>query len=135
MENQFWAVCCGLGWTMWKKGLGWLWATFEACFFTFSGSKIIFKKFLKKFFDPEKGKKQASKVAHNRPRPFFPTNQPRPQPTAQNWFPILENLGTRHLFSYLWWRGWCATFTIWAITAHPTSQFIRTGNKSQLGIF
>ena len=25
-----------------------------------------------------------------------------PQPTAQNWFFILWNLGTRHLFSYLW---------------------------------
>ena len=28
--------------------------------------------------------------------------RPRPQPTAQNWFSILWNLGTRHLFSYLW---------------------------------
>jgi hypothetical protein len=44
----------------------------------------IFKKNLKYFFDPEKVKKWASKVAHNRPRPFFPTVQPRPQPTAQN---------------------------------------------------
>ena len=50
---------------------------------------------------PKKLKKPASKVAHNRPRPFFPTIQPRPQPTAQNWFFILWNLGTRHLFSYL----------------------------------
>ena len=33
------------------------------------------------------------------------------------------------------WRGWCATSTIWAITAHPTSPFIRTAHKSQLGIF
>ena len=44
----------------------------------------------------------ASKVAHNRPRPFYFTVQPRPQPTAQNWFFISWNLGTRHLFSYLW---------------------------------
>ena len=36
------------------------------------------------FFDPEKVKKRASKVAHNRPRPFYSTVQPRPQPTAQN---------------------------------------------------
>ena len=36
------------------------------------------------FFDPEKVKKRASKVAHNRPRPFYFTVQPRPQPTAQN---------------------------------------------------
>ena len=33
---------------------------------------------------------------------LFSTVQPRPQPTAQNWFSILWNLGTRHLFSYLW---------------------------------
>ena len=29
-------------------------------------------------------KKQASKVAHNRPKPFYFTVHPRPQPTAQN---------------------------------------------------
>ena len=50
-------------------------------------------------------KKQASKVAHNRPKPFYFTVQPRPQPTAQNWFFVLWNLGTRHLFSYLWLKG------------------------------
>ena len=44
----------------------------------------VFKKILKYFFDPEKVKKGASQVAHNRPKPFFPTVQPRPQPTAQN---------------------------------------------------
>jgi hypothetical protein len=44
----------------------------------------VFKKKIKVFFDPEKVKKRASKVAHNRPRLFFPTVQPRPQPTAQN---------------------------------------------------
>ena len=44
-------------------------------------------------FDPEKVKKRASNVAHNRPNPFFPT--------VQNWFFISWNLGTRHLFSYL----------------------------------
>ena len=32
---------------------------------------------------------------------FHSPVQPRPQPTAQNWFFILWNLGTRHLFSYL----------------------------------
>ena len=37
-----------------------------------------------------------------RPWPFYPTVQPRLQPTAQNWVFILWNLGTRHLFSYLW---------------------------------
>ena len=28
------------------------------------------------------------------------------------------------------WRGWCATFTLWAIIAHPTSPVIRTAHKS-----
>ena len=46
-EMKIWAVGCGLGWTVLKKGLGRLWATFLACFFTFSGSKKIFKIFLK----------------------------------------------------------------------------------------
>ena len=36
------------------------------------------KKKFKKIFDPEKVKKTASKVAHNRPRPFYFTVQPRP---------------------------------------------------------
>ena len=49
MENQFWAVGCGLGWTVGKKGLGQLWATFEACFFTFSGSKKNLKFFWKHY--------------------------------------------------------------------------------------
>ena len=34
--------------------------------------------------DSKKVKKRASKVAHNWPRPFYFTVQPRPQPTAQN---------------------------------------------------
>ena len=51
---------------------------------------------------PQNMKKLPSKVAHNRPRLFYFTVQPRPQPTAQNQFVILWNLGTRHLFSYLW---------------------------------
>jgi len=48
------------------------------------GLNGVFKKKLKKIFNPEKVKKRASKVAHNRPRPFHATVQPRPQPTAQN---------------------------------------------------
>ena len=76
--------------------LPFFYATFQC------GRYGVFKKILKFFFDPEKVKKQASKVAHNRPRPFFPTVQPRPPPTVQNWFSISWNLGTRHLFSYLW---------------------------------
>ena len=35
----------------------------------FRADAIVFSKKIKKIFDPEKVKKQASKVAHNRPRP------------------------------------------------------------------
>ena len=51
----------------------------------FSADAIEFsKKFQKNFLTPKKLKKLATKVAHNRPKPFYFTVQPRPQPTAQN---------------------------------------------------
>ena len=80
------------------------------------GRCSVFKKVLKGFFDPQKVKKRASKVAHNQPRPFFPTVQPRPQPTAQNWCFILWNLGTRYLFSYLWNKLGCFIEFAWLWT-------------------
>ena len=43
----------------------------------------IFKKILNWFFAHKNLKKQASKVAHNRPIPLF-TVQPNPQPTADS---------------------------------------------------
>ena len=89
-------------------------------FFTFSDSKKNFKKkfirllcnfsvrtlrcFQKKFrffFDLEKVKKRASKVAHNRPRPFFPTVQPRPQPTAHSPKLIFHIMKSRDQISVL----------------------------------
>jgi hypothetical protein len=42
------------------------------------------KNFKKYFFAHEKLKKPPKKVAHNRPKPFYFTVQPRTQPTAQN---------------------------------------------------
>ena len=42
------------------------------------GGYGVFKKILKFFFNPEEVKKQSKKVAHNRPRPFYFTVQPRP---------------------------------------------------------
>ena len=48
----------------------------------------VFKKNLKYFFDPKKVKKWASKVAHNRPKPFF--SQSRPQPTAHSPQPRID---------------------------------------------
>ena len=57
----------------------------------FSANAIVFSKKFKKFFDPEKVKKLASKVAHNGPRPFYSTVQPRPQPRID--FPYYEISG------------------------------------------
>ena len=37
----------------------------------FSADAIVFSKNNNIFFDPKAGKKQASKVAHNQPNPFF----------------------------------------------------------------
>ena len=50
----------------------------------FSADAIMKKIFFFKFFAHEKLKKTPKKVAQNRPRPLFPTVQPRHQPTAQN---------------------------------------------------
>ena len=55
-----------------KNFLPLFYATFQC------GRYGVFKKILTFFFDPEKVKKWASKVAHNRPRPFYFTVQPRP---------------------------------------------------------
>ena len=45
----------------------------------FSADAIVFSKQISNFFfDPKKVKKRASKVVHNRPRPFYFTVQPRP---------------------------------------------------------
>jgi hypothetical protein len=40
MKNQFWAVGCGLGWTVKLKGLGRLSTTFDAVFYFFGVKKI-----------------------------------------------------------------------------------------------
>ena len=48
-------------------------------------------------------------------------SQPRPQPTAQNWFFILWNLGTRHLFSYL----------CFVLGLHPEKSWIYTIKKAE----
>ena len=67
---------------LYKKGIAQL---FSADAIVFFGS-IFF--FFFNFFE----------VAHNRPRPFYSTIQP-------NWIFILWNVGTRHLFSYLWFHS------------------------------
>ena len=66
----------------------------------FSADAVVFSKIIKKkIFDPEKVKKHASKVAHNRPRPFYFTVQPRP--TAHNPELIFHILKSRDQTSVL----------------------------------
>ena len=65
------------------------------------GRYDIFKKNLKIFFEPEKVKKWASKVAHNRPRPFYFTVQPRPTAHSPELVFHIMKSRDQHLFSYL----------------------------------
>ena len=95
-------------WFFWDKIFfqNFFWEILTLFYATFQCGRYNVKKIQKKiFFAHEKLKKPPKKVAQNRPRPLFPTNQPRPQPTAQNWFSISWNFGTRHLFSYLWYHA------------------------------
>ena len=46
----------------------------------FSADAIVFSKKIEHFFDLKKVKKQASKVAHNRPKPFFSQSSPAHSP-------------------------------------------------------
>ena len=88
-------------WFFWDKIFfqKFFWKILTLFYATFQCGRNNVKKIQKKFFFAhEKLKKPPKKVAQNRPRPLFPTVQPRPQPTAQNWFSILRNFGTRHLF-------------------------------------
>ena len=55
-------------------------------------------------FDPEKVKQRASNIAHNRPRPFFSTVQPRPQPTAHSPKLIFHII---NMSPYLWYEPIC----------------------------
>ena len=82
--------------------------------------KIFSKKLQINFLSMKTLKKTGLKVAHNWPRPFYFTVQPRPQPTAQNWFFILWNLGTRHLFSYL----------CFVLGLHPEKSWIYTSDAT-----
>jgi hypothetical protein len=68
-----------------KNFLHFLNATFKC------GREGVFKK---KIFDPEKVKKRASsRVAHNRPRPFFPLSSPGHSPQPKIDFPYDEISG------------------------------------------
>ena len=68
----------------------------------FSADAIVFlKKLKKKFLTPKKWKNGPQKLLIIGPDPFISQSSQHQRPTAQNWFFILWNLGTRHLFSYL----------------------------------
>ena len=56
---------------------------------------------------PKKWKNGPQKLLIIGPDPFISQSSPDQLPTAQNWFFILWNLRTRHLFSYL-----CICYTI-----------------------
>jgi hypothetical protein len=57
------------------------------------GRYAVFKKNLKTFFDPEKVKKQALKVAHNRPNLFFSQSSPDHSPQPRIDFPYYKISG------------------------------------------
>ena len=97
MKNQFWAVGHWSGLDCEIKGSGPIMSNFFGLFFHFFGVKIFFFNFL----TPKKWKKGPQKLVIIGPDPFISQSSPDQWPTAQNWFFILWNLGTRHLFSYL----------------------------------
>ena len=71
---------------------------------TFQCGRYNVKKSLKNFFLPMKNwKKHSKKLLIIGPNPFITQSSPGQRPTVQNWFSILWNLGTRDLFSYLWY--------------------------------
>ena len=102
-------------------------ATFQCGLYNVKKNDFFF------FFAHEKLKKPHKKVAQNRPRPLFPTNQPRPQPTAQNWFSISWNFGTRHLFSYLCflykWKS--STRKVFNVFYEPKSKFTSSHKRGR----
>ena len=68
----------------------------------FSVRTLVFQKKIFNFFlTPKKWKNGPQKLLIIGPDPFISQSSPDQRPTAQNWFFILWNLGTRHLFSYL----------------------------------
>ena len=75
--------------------LPFFYATFQC------GRYGVFKIILKNFLTPKKWKNRPKKLLIIGPDPFISQSSPDQRPTAQNWFFISWNLGTRHLFSYL----------------------------------
>ena len=76
-----------------------------------------FQKKSKFFFRSKKVKKQALKVAHNRPRPFYFTVQPRPQTIAHSTELIFHIMKSRDQISVLLSvaRGTCSMFGTYCI--------------------
>ena len=64
---------------------------------------FCFKIFRNNSVNGSKARTTITRTRLNRPRPCYFTVQHRPQPRI-NFF-ISWNLGTRHLFSYLWYKG------------------------------
>ena len=100
MKNQFWAVGRWSGLDCEIKGSGPIMSNIWGLFFHF----FRVKKILNFFFDPKKVKKRTSKVAHNWPRPFYFTVQPRP--TAHSPELILHIMKSRDQTSVLLSVNW-----------------------------
>ena len=77
---------------------------------------VFSKKVLTFFFTPKKWENRPQKLLIIGPTPFISQSSPDQRPTAQNWFFILVNLGTRHLFSYLWIKAKERSLTLMSIT-------------------
>ena len=122
MKNQFWAVGRWSGLDCEIRGSGPIMSNFWGLFFYFFGAKKFFKFFFENtiasaqksyiipflqiyFLNPKKWKNGPQKLLIIGPDPFISQSSPDQRPTAQNWFFILRNLGTRHLFSYLCVKG------------------------------
>ena len=89
---------------------------------------------------PKKWKNWPQKSLIIGPGPFFPQSSPGHSPTAQNWFSISWNLGTRHLFSYLWDRGILShisniNFQFWAVLGSWGQQRNKNSNPHRYVTF
>ena len=110
-------------WFFWKKKIFpknfFFFFTFFLCNFSVR-TLWYFQKNFDFFFTLKKWKNGPQKLLIIGPDPFISQSSPDQRPTAQNWFFILWNLGTRHLFSYLWGKRLVyGQFRFWIFAGLP----------------